>query len=69
MTGKSVWAVAAGVLFIVIVTTLVDIVLHTVGAYPPWDQPLDDKLAKQGMKSVTVTVATSACTGSSWPCS
>ena len=35
---KSIWAVAAGVIVIVVVTTLVDIVFHAVGVYPPWDQ-------------------------------
>jgi hypothetical protein len=33
-TLKSIWAVVAGVLFIILVTTLVDIVLHVVGVYP-----------------------------------
>ena len=42
---KSIWAVIAGVLFIIIVTTLVDIVLHVIGVFPPMDQPLDDRLA------------------------
>jgi hypothetical protein len=42
---KSVWAVAAGVIFIVVVTTLVDIVMHATGIYPPWEQPIDDTLA------------------------
>lgn len=32
--GKSIWAVAAGVLFIVVVTTLVDIALHALHVYP-----------------------------------
>ena len=45
MNGKSIWAVVAGVLVIVIVTTLVDILLHVVGVYPPMEQPLDDRLA------------------------
>jgi hypothetical protein len=45
MNMKSLWAVVAGVLFIVIVSTLVDIVLHAAGVYPPMDQPLDDRLA------------------------
>jgi hypothetical protein len=43
--GKSIWAVVAGVLFIVIVTTLVDVVLHKAGVYPGMDKPLDDRLA------------------------
>lgn len=41
---KSVWAVAAGVLAIVIGSTLVDIVLHVTGVYPT-DGKLDDRLA------------------------
>ncbi|WP_428311495.1 hypothetical protein [Hydrocarboniphaga sp.] len=44
MKGKSVWAVAAGVAFIVIVTTLVDIALHLAGVYPAMDQPLTHEL-------------------------
>lgn len=42
MNWKSIGAVVAGVLFIIVVTTLVDIVLHIVGFFPPMDQPLDD---------------------------
>ena len=45
MSGKSIWAIAAGVIFIVVVSTLADAVLHAVGVYPPWDQPIDDKLS------------------------
>jgi len=45
MNWKSVRAVLAGVLFVVGVTTLVDIVLHAVGVYPPWDQPIDNRHA------------------------
>jgi hypothetical protein len=39
---RSVWAVVAGVLFVVVVTTGVDIVLHATGVFAPWDQPLDE---------------------------
>jgi hypothetical protein len=42
---KSAWAVIAGVLVIVGVTTLVDIVLHVARVFPPMDQPIDDRLA------------------------
>ena len=42
---KSVWAVFAGVLFIIVVTTLVDMLLHAIGVYPPMNQPLTDALA------------------------
>jgi hypothetical protein len=44
-TKKSLWAVVAGTLFIIVVTTLADIVLHLVHVYAAWDQPLDPKLA------------------------
>jgi hypothetical protein len=39
---RSVWAVVAGVLFVIGVTTGVDIVLHATGIFPPWDRPIDD---------------------------
>jgi hypothetical protein len=45
MNKKSIWAVFAGILFIIVVTTLVDIALHAAGVYPPWNQPIDDSLA------------------------
>src|SRR4030095_8271945 len=45
MTKRSIWAIVAGVLFIIVVTTLVDVVLHAIGVFPPMDQPLDDSLA------------------------
>ena len=45
MKKKSVWAVVAGVIFIIVVTTLVDILLHVAGIFLPMDQPLDDSLA------------------------
>ena len=45
MNKKSIWAVVAGVLVIIIVTTVVDIALHALGVFPPKDQPLDDKLS------------------------
>jgi hypothetical protein len=41
----SAWAIIAGVLFIVVVTTLVDVLLHVLGVFPPMDQPIDDRLA------------------------
>ncbi len=43
--GRSIWAVVAGVLFIIVITTLVDLLLHIVHVYPPMDQPLTDRLA------------------------
>jgi hypothetical protein len=42
---QSIAAVAAGVIVIIVVTTLVDIVLHVIKVFPPLDQPLDDALA------------------------
>ena len=45
MPWKSIRAVAAGVVFIIVVTTLVDIALHVAGVFPPMDQPIDDRLA------------------------
>jgi hypothetical protein len=45
MTKASVWAVVAGLLVVVVVTTLVDILLHILGVYPPMPGPLTDALA------------------------
>jgi hypothetical protein len=42
---KSLWAVVAGVLFIIVGSTLVDLVLHAAGVFPPVDQPITDALA------------------------
>ena len=42
MTGRSVWAIVAGVLAVVIVTTLVDAVLHLAGMLPPTSQRMND---------------------------
>jgi hypothetical protein len=41
---RSVGAVLAGLLFIFIVTTIVDVVLHATGVFPPWGQPMSDAL-------------------------
>ena len=45
MNMRSVWAVVAGVLVIIGVTTLVDTVLHATGVFPPMSQPINDALA------------------------
>jgi hypothetical protein len=42
---RSVWAVVAGVLFVVGVTTAVDVVLHATGIFRPSVEPLDDARA------------------------
>lgn len=39
---RSVIAVVSGIAFIVIATTLVDVLLHAVGVYRPWGEPLSD---------------------------
>lgn len=44
-TWQSIGAVVAGVFFVVIVTTLVDVAFHVAKIYPAWDQPLTDALA------------------------
>jgi hypothetical protein len=40
---KSIWALVAGVLFVIVLTTIIDIVLHFVGFYPPIGLPMDDR--------------------------
>ena len=45
MKKRSILAVVAGVLFVIVVTTLVDIVLHVAGVFPPMKQPINDQLA------------------------
>jgi hypothetical protein len=42
--GRSVAAVVAGLLAIVILSTATDMVLHATGVYPPAGQPMDDAL-------------------------
>jgi hypothetical protein len=44
-TKQSIWAVVAGILFVIVVTTLVDIVLHAAGVFPPLGEPIDDRLS------------------------
>ena len=45
MNRRSVWAVVAGVLVIIVVTTLVDVALHLAGVFPPMKQPINDALS------------------------
>ena len=45
MNARSIWAIVAGVVFIIAVTTLVDLVLHATGFYPPMDKPINDAQA------------------------
>jgi hypothetical protein len=44
-TKRSIVAVVVGVLFIIVVTTLVDVALHATGVYPPVGTPMDDRLS------------------------
>jgi hypothetical protein len=41
---RSIGAVFAGLLFIFIVTTIIDVVLHATGVFPPWGKPMSDAL-------------------------
>lgn len=43
MNKKSVWAVVAGVLVLLVVTTLVDMALHAANVFPPMDQPINTR--------------------------
>ncbi|HVH66427.1 MAG TPA: hypothetical protein VM716_01020 [Gemmatimonadales bacterium] len=45
MNKRSIWAVVAGLVFAVVVTTLVDIVLHGIHVFPPINEPINDSLA------------------------
>jgi hypothetical protein len=42
MSGKSIWAVVAGILVAVVVSTLIDLVLHATGVFPSPPTPLDN---------------------------
>ncbi|MCX6956143.1 MAG: hypothetical protein NTV51_28745 [Verrucomicrobia bacterium] len=44
-TLKSIGAVVAGLFFIIIVSTAVDIILHAAKVYPPMGEPMTDALA------------------------
>lgn len=39
---RSAGAVLAGFVFIVVSSTLIDVILHAVGFFPPWGQPTSD---------------------------
>jgi surface polysaccharide O-acyltransferase-like enzyme len=41
---RSVGAVLAGLLVVVIITTATDALLHATGIFPPWGQPMSDSL-------------------------
>ena len=44
-TARGIIAVIAGLIFIFAVTTLVDVVLHVIGFYGPWTQPITESQA------------------------
>jgi hypothetical protein len=45
MKGRSAWAVIAGALLIIVVTTAIDAVLHVLGVYPPLSDAIDNRQA------------------------
>ncbi len=66
MRKRSILAVVVGVVFVVVVTTLVDIALHMTGIYPPMNQPLNDSLAllQQAIASSSASPARGSLLGS-----
>jgi hypothetical protein len=40
---RSTWAVFAGVLLVVVLSTVTDQVLHVLDVYPPWGEPMFDR--------------------------
>ena len=40
--GRSIGAVVAGIVVGVVLTTITDVVLHAMGVFPPWGQPVSD---------------------------
>jgi hypothetical protein len=40
--GRSVGAVVGGIVVGVVLTTITDVVLHAMGVFPPWGQPVSD---------------------------
>ena len=57
-TRKGIWAVVAGVLFTIVVTTLVDVLLHLVHLFPPMGEPLDDRLSAIALSyRIPITIA------------
>ena len=39
---RSIWALVAGILVAIGATTLIDVVLHVAGVFPPLDRPIND---------------------------
>jgi hypothetical protein len=42
-TGRSIFALLAGIFAGIIITTVTDVILHATGFFPPWGQPVGDK--------------------------
>ena len=42
---RSLGAVVAGLLAVIVGTSIMDIVLHLAGVFPPWGTPIDDRLS------------------------
>jgi hypothetical protein len=42
---RGLWAVVAGLLFVIVVSTSVDVALHALKVYGPWTEPISDPLA------------------------
>jgi hypothetical protein len=58
MSKRSIWAIVAGVVVTIVVTTLVDVALHVAGVYGPPRQPLTDGLALLALSyRIVITVA------------
>jgi len=43
-TLRSIGAVVAGLIFIFILSTVIDVVMHATGVFPPWGKPMSDAL-------------------------
>ena len=58
MNKASIWAVVAGVLFVLVVTTVVDMALHAAKVFPAMGQPMNDALALLATSyRIVITVA------------
>jgi peptidoglycan/LPS O-acetylase OafA/YrhL len=44
VSGRSIWAIAAGFLAVAVLSTLMDVVMHSTGVFPPWGEPMPDGL-------------------------
>jgi hypothetical protein len=42
--GRSLWALAAGFVVVVVLSLGTDVALHATGVFPPWGQPMGDGL-------------------------